>query len=280
MKLGINLPTRRANGEAQTAQEIMARAAMLERLGYDAIYMGESIGRNEFAGYDSMALIAAAAAGTTRIEIGTCVVQVPHRSPVELAVRLQTLYGLSGGRFVAGLGSGSTPKDFEATGTSFADRFKLLRDNTAKIQRLLNGETVDNVNIHPWPNVQGKVPIVLAAGISDRWIKRAAEQYEGWMASGFSGLAFLRQGAQRYRDLGGTGRLICATVNVNLRAPYEELDESGRFNLICPPEEAAARLQRLADCGYDTIIVTRLDYANEDWPEADLAELRSLLPRD
>ena len=85
-------------------------------------------------------------------------------------MRLQTPYGLSGGRFVAGLGSGSTPKDFEATGINFADRFKLLRDNTAKIKRLLNGETVDNVNIHPWPNVQGRPAIVLAAGISDRWI--------------------------------------------------------------------------------------------------------------
>jgi alkanesulfonate monooxygenase SsuD/methylene tetrahydromethanopterin reductase-like flavin-dependent oxidoreductase (luciferase family) len=258
----------------------MARAAMLERLGYDAIYMGETIGRNDFAGVDTLAWLGAAAAGTSRIEIGSCVIQVPLRSPVELAVRLQTLQSLAGGRFVAGLGSGSTPKDFEANGVDFTQRFRLLRDNTAKIKRLLNGETVDDVNIHPWPDVQSKVPIVLGAGASDRWIKRAAEEYDGWMASGFSGLAFLREGAKRYRELGGTGRVICATVNVNLRAPYEELDESGRFNLICPPEEAASRLQRLADCGYDTIIVTRLNYADEDWPEADLAELMSLLPRN
>lgn len=279
MKLGINLPYRRANGEAPTAQEIMARAAMLERIGYDAIYMGETVGRSDFAGVDTLAWLGAAAAGTTRIEIGSCIIQVPLRSPVELAARLMTLHALSGGRFVAGLGSGSTPKDFEATGVDFGARFRLLRDYTAKIKALLAGETVDGVNVHPWPNVKGGPPIVIGAGTSDRWIKRAADQYNGWMASGFSGLAFLRDGARRYRELGGTGRVICATVNVDLRAPYTTLDESGRFNLQCPPEEARERLQKLADAGYDTLIVTRLNYADEDWPEADLLELRSLLPR-
>ena len=99
------------------------------------------------------------------------------------------------------------------------------------------------------------------------------------MASGFSGLAFLRDGARRYRELGGAGRLICATVNVNLRAPYEPLDESGRFNLVCPPQEAAERLAKLAEAGYDAVVVTRLNYAPEDWPEEDLLELRRLLPR-
>jgi hypothetical protein len=69
-------------------------------------------------------------------------------------------------------------------------------------------------------------------------------------------------------------------VNVDLRAPYSPLDESGRFNLQCPPEEAASRLQKLADAGYDTIVVTRLNYSDEDWPESDLAELRGLLPRE
>jgi alkanesulfonate monooxygenase SsuD/methylene tetrahydromethanopterin reductase-like flavin-dependent oxidoreductase (luciferase family) len=279
MKLGINLPYRRANGEAPTAQEIMARAALLERLGYDGIWMGETIGRFDFAGTDTLAWLTAAAAGTMRIEIGTCVLQVPLRSPVELATRLMTLQALSGGRFVAGLGSGSAPKDFEATGVDFADRFRLLRDYTAKIKALLNGETVDGINIHPWPNVLGGPPIVVGAA-SDRWIKRAAEEYDGWMASGFSGLAFLREGAQRYRELGGTGRVICATVNVDLRAPYEPFDEHGRFTLRCPPDEAARRLQMLAEAGYDTVVVTRLNYAAEDWPEEDLAELRSLLPRE
>jgi alkanesulfonate monooxygenase SsuD/methylene tetrahydromethanopterin reductase-like flavin-dependent oxidoreductase (luciferase family) len=279
MKLGINLPYRRANGHALTAQDIMARSAMLERLGYDGLWMGETLGRFDFAGTDTLAWLTAAAAGTERIEIGTCVLQVPLRSPVELATRLMSLQALSGGRFVAGLGSGSTPKDFEAAGVDFAHRFRLLRDYTAKVRALLHGETVDGVNIHPWPDVTGGPPVVIGAR-SDRWIKRAAAEYDGWMASGFSGLAFLREGARRYRELGGKGRVVCATVNVDLRAPYQPLDESGRFTLQCPPEEAARRLQLLADAGYDTIVVTKLNYAPEDWPEEDLAELRSLLPRE
>jgi len=279
MKLGINLPYRSADGSGLSAQQLMARAKLLEDIGFDGIWMGETIARMDWASVDSLAWLVPAAAATTRVEIGTCVLQVPLRSPVELAQRLSTMQALCNGRFVAGLGSGSTPKDFEAVGVPFDQRFKLLRENVFLIQRYLNGETIADHTIAPWPNVRGRVPLVIGAWGNGGWVKRAAADYDGWMASGFSGLAHLEEGARIYRVSGGTGRMIVSTVNVNLRAEAENLGPTDRFTLNCPPAVARERLEQLHDWGFDTVIVTRLNYSAEDWPEEDLRELAELWPR-
>jgi alkanesulfonate monooxygenase SsuD/methylene tetrahydromethanopterin reductase-like flavin-dependent oxidoreductase (luciferase family) len=280
LRLGINLPYRRADGSAPAAAEIMARARMLEEIGFDGIWMGDTVGRFDFAGLDTLQWLTVAAAGTTRIELGTAVLQLPLRPPVELAQRLMTLQAVSGGRFVAGLGSGSTAKDFEAVGVDFADRFRLLREDASKIKRLLAGETVDGTSINPWPNVRGGPPLVMGAWGSGRWVQRAAQEYDGWMASGMrAGVNTLRAGIKMYREAGGTGRTLVATVNVNLKA-NEPFDPIGRFHLNCPPEEARERLAHLAELGFDDVLCSRLNYSDEDWPEADLRTLRSLLPRD
>jgi len=281
MRLGINLPYRRADGNAPTAAEVMARACLIEEIGFDGIWMGDTVGRWDFAGLDTLEWLVAAACGTQRIELGTAVMQLPLRAPVEFAQRLMTLQGLSGGRFIAGIGSGSTPKDFEAVDVDFEQRFRLLREGASLIKRLLNGETVDGKAVNPWPNVRGGPPLVIGAWGSGRWVKRAAQEYDGWMASGFNtSLNALAEGIKRYREAGGTGRTLVATVNVNLRAPYEPLDADGRFNLSCPPQEAAERLAKVAELGFDDLLCSRLNYSDEDWPEADLRELRGLLPRD
>jgi alkanesulfonate monooxygenase SsuD/methylene tetrahydromethanopterin reductase-like flavin-dependent oxidoreductase (luciferase family) len=278
VKLGINLPYKNADGSAPSAAQLMQRAKLLEDIGYDGIWMGETVARFDFPSLDSLTWLAVAAAATQRVEIGTCVLQVPLRSPVELAQRLSTMQAISGGRFVAGLGSGSTPKDFEAVGVPFEERFRLLRVSVPIIQRYLNGETVRDNTIAPWPNGRSKVPIVIGAWGNGQWVKRAATQYDGWMASGFSGLAHLEEGSRQYKEAGGTGRMIVSTVNVNLRAPAENLGPNDRFTLNCPPAVAKERLEQLAEWGFDEVIVTRLNFAPEDWPEEDLRELRELWP--
>lgn len=45
MRLGINLPFARPDGTAPTAAEVMARARLIERVGFEGIWFGETIGR-------------------------------------------------------------------------------------------------------------------------------------------------------------------------------------------------------------------------------------------
>jgi len=279
VRLGINLPTRRPDGTAPTIEQVMQRAQLIERIGFDGIWIGETIGRVEWPAPDVLAWLTAAAAATQKLELGTAILQVPLRHPAELAQRLMTLHALSGGRFSAGLGSGSTKADFDAVGVSYADRFKLLSSGLATLRALCKGERVGAAYIPPWRDTVGGPPILLGSWHSGIWVERAARDYDGWIASGrFTTLRQLREGIQRCRDAGGK-RALVATIGINLAAESKRLDEDGGFDLLCGPEEAAERLQRLVDLGYDDALLTRMNYSDADLPEEELVKIRALLPR-
>jgi alkanesulfonate monooxygenase SsuD/methylene tetrahydromethanopterin reductase-like flavin-dependent oxidoreductase (luciferase family)/YHS domain-containing protein len=273
------MPFRRANGSAPTVNDLMQRAALLERIGFDGIWIGDTVGRWNTAGIDTLQWLLACAAGTTRIELGTAVLVVPLRYPVELAQRIMSLYALSGGRFTCAVGSGSLPLDFVAVGVDHSQRFRLFSEGVRTIRALLNGETVGTANIHPWPDVQGKVPIVIASWYNGPWIKRAASEYDGWVASGLnSTFAELREGISRYRDAGGK-RAMVATVGVNFGASTPPLRDDTNFSLRCGYEEAQERVARLAALGYDDLLLTTgTDFAAEDAPEDFLRQVVSLKP--
>ena len=260
----------------------MARARLFEEVGFDGIWVSETVGRLDRAAPDALEWLTAAACGTQQVDLGTAVLQLPLRPPVELAQRLMTLQALSGGRFTAGVGAGSTAKDFEAVGVDFEQRFRLLREGASTVKRLLNGETVNGQAISPWPNVRGGPPIVIGAWGSGPWVQRAAREYDGWMASGMnSSFRVISEGIRRYREAGGTGRTLVATVFVDLRAPHEPLDPEASFNLICPPQEAAERLAKLSEMGFDDVLCSLSQRSGGDWPpEADLREIRALLSRE
>lgn len=277
MRLGISLPTRRSDGGAPAIAQLMDRARLIERLGFDGIWLGDSIGRVGWPVPDPLAWLTAAAAATQHIELGTAILQVPLRHPVELAQRLMTLHALSGGRFSAGLGSGSTRADFEAVGVSYEQRFHVLAEALPAIRRLCHGERVGPAYLPPWSGMSDGPPILIGSWDSGLWVRRAADEYDGWIASGFfRNFVELRDGIQRYRDAGGT-RALVGTITVDLDAPSTTFDESARFNLECGPQEAAERLQRLADIGYDDALLTRANHSDADLPEADLIQIRALL---
>ena len=279
MRLGISLPTRQSDGRAPTSAQIVDRARLIERLGFDGIWVGDTVGRVEWPVGDALSWLTVAAAATEHIELGTAILQVPLRRPVELAQRLIALHALSAGRFKAGLGSGSTRADFEAVGVDYDQRFRVLAEALPTIRRLCNGERVNGAYLAPWPDTVGGPPILIGSWHSGRWVRRAAQEYDGWIASGFfANFRELREGIQRYRDAGGT-RALVGTVTVDLHAPSTAFDETTRFHLECGPAEAAERLQRLAELGYDDVLVTRANYSADDLPADDLVQIRALLAR-
>jgi hypothetical protein len=114
---------------------------------------------------------------------------------------------------------------------------------------------------------------------SGLWLRRAAQEYDGWLASGFfTTFRQLREGIQRFRDAGGE-RALVSTITVNLHAEHTPFDEDARFNLECGEQEAAERLQRLAELGYDDALLARANHSEADLPEDDLIRIRALLPR-
>jgi alkanesulfonate monooxygenase SsuD/methylene tetrahydromethanopterin reductase-like flavin-dependent oxidoreductase (luciferase family) len=70
----------------------------VERLGFAGCWIVDAFARGQ-AMLDPLMFLSTLAGVTERIELGTCVMQVPLRHPVELAHRAQTLHVLSAGRF-------------------------------------------------------------------------------------------------------------------------------------------------------------------------------------
>jgi len=69
-----------------------------ERLGFDSVWTSEAYGS------DAVSTAAWALARTTRIRVGTAIMQMPARTPTMAAMTAMTLGALSGGRFILGLG--------------------------------------------------------------------------------------------------------------------------------------------------------------------------------
>src|SRR5215469_5473267 len=154
MRIAINMPLKDFEGNPLDAKGIMARARMVEEAGLDGIWMGDGISPN-MTRPDALMWLLMAVAGTNTIEVGTSVLQVPLRNPVELAQRFLTLQALSRGRFTVGVGAGSTRSNHESVGVDFNQRFALLKDHMEVIRRLCAGETVGVANLNPWPSAKG-----------------------------------------------------------------------------------------------------------------------------
>jgi alkanesulfonate monooxygenase SsuD/methylene tetrahydromethanopterin reductase-like flavin-dependent oxidoreductase (luciferase family) len=70
-----------------------------ERLGFDSIWTAEAWGS------DAVSPLAWIGAQTSKIRLGTAIMQLPGRSPANTAMTAMTLDALSGGRFILGLGT-------------------------------------------------------------------------------------------------------------------------------------------------------------------------------
>jgi alkanesulfonate monooxygenase SsuD/methylene tetrahydromethanopterin reductase-like flavin-dependent oxidoreductase (luciferase family) len=118
----------------------------------------------------------------------------------------------------------------------------------------------------PWPTIQGGPPILTGSWAGSRWIPIAAKQYDGWIASAhFTNFATLKEGLKRYRGEGG-GRAIATNTPVDLTADSKPLADSDHLDLRCGPAEAADRLGKLADAGFDDAVVT-VSTVTEDYLE-------------
>jgi alkanesulfonate monooxygenase SsuD/methylene tetrahydromethanopterin reductase-like flavin-dependent oxidoreductase (luciferase family) len=285
MRVALNMPLKDLAGAPLDAAGITERARAMEAAGFDGIWLGDSFTPG-MTRPDPLMWLLVAAAATERIEVGTSILVVPLRHPVELAQRFLTLQALTRGRFTVGVGAGSTENNYQALGMDFEKRFAMLREDLTTIRRLCAGERVGDAFLNPWPEVVGGPEIVIGAWHSGIWLKRAIEDYDGWMCSaGRTNLKTMREAMHRYRDLGGR-RAIVSSCMVDLSAPSTRLGDEEPFHLRCGPEEAAERLHRVAELGFDDILLVKADHTRKlsiyeaDYQPGELAEIRALIAPD
>jgi F420-dependent oxidoreductase-like protein len=102
-----------------------------ERLGFDSVWTAEAYGS------DAVSPLAYIAAKTTKIHLGTAIMQMPARSPAMTAMSAMTLDGLSGGRFILGLGP-SGPQVVEGWhGVAYGKPLTRTREYITIIRKIL-----------------------------------------------------------------------------------------------------------------------------------------------
>ncbi len=219
MKLGLQLGYWGAQPPANHA-ELVAAA---EESGYDAIFTAEAWGSDAFTP------LAWYGRETSRVKLGTSIVQMSGRTPTSIAMHVMTLDHLSGGRVILGMGV-SGPQVVEGWyGQPFSKPLARTREVVDIIRQVLAREgAVTNPGphhplpyhgpgsmglgkplkpiVHPlradvpiWLGAEGPKNVAQTAEIADGWIPifytpKSAAMYQPWLDEGFA-----RPGARRTR---------------------------------------------------------------------------------
>jgi alkanesulfonate monooxygenase SsuD/methylene tetrahydromethanopterin reductase-like flavin-dependent oxidoreductase (luciferase family) len=244
-----------ANPDHGLMDRITNFARQVEARGFPGIWIGDSLGRGRPT-LDSLQVLTALAAVTSKVELGISVLQLPLRNPVELAHRVQSLQAMSGNRLILGVGSGSTRADFELLGYDYDHRFRTFKNDLETMKRVWNGEPVNGGTLSTWPGCEGGPPILIGAWRSPRWITYAAKDAQGWTPSGrYSSLEDLEHGMKIYREAGGANAVL-ANCSIDLAERPESAALAKLASvLICPPEEARRRIKHVEQMGFDEILI-------------------------
>lgn len=280
MKLGLVLPqigpTAGVGMIVAVAQEAEAAGAtalwVTDRLLYPVApqtpYPGSPTGELPSAYtqvYDPLNVLAFVAAYTTRVTLGTCVLNFPFYKPALLARQLATIDQLSAGRLRVGLGLGWSLDEFVAVGETMQQRGRRCEEFVQVLHAVWTEEivafkgdfyTIPLSVMTPKPVQQPRPPIYLASFV-DVGLARVAACADGWMITGVpvSHLATMIQ--QLHQHLHAAQRdprevQVIARVQVQFT---EKLVRGDRPLGTGCAEQVVADLQQVAALGVHEVIL-------------------------
>lgn len=201
-KVGIYLPMAEDGMDGQTPRwaDMLAIARRAEELGFDSVFIADHLiyrfeGRDTFGIWEGMSLLAALAAATERVELGTGVICTGFRNPALLAKMADTIDEISGGRLILGIGAGWHDPEYEAFGYPTDRKFSRFHEALQIIQPLLKSGKVDfqghyceanACELRPRRPRGGDLPLMIAS-TGDRMLDltaRYADAWNGWVVPG------------------------------------------------------------------------------------------------
>ncbi len=202
MKIGVEPPVAAGDADGQDAPRwpaIRSFAERAEALGFDSIWVPDHLlpHLDALGGpgaiHEAWTLVAALAASTSRIEIGTLVIALPWRNPALLAKMAVEADEVSGGRLILGIGTGYHEPEFAAFGYPPADDRPVARFEEALqiLVPLLRGETVTFTGrFHAaheavlLPPPSRRIPLLIAAR-GPRLLRVTARWADAWNTAWF-----------------------------------------------------------------------------------------------
>jgi alkanesulfonate monooxygenase SsuD/methylene tetrahydromethanopterin reductase-like flavin-dependent oxidoreductase (luciferase family) len=229
---------------------------------------------------DGPTALAAVVGRSGSMELATTVALVSLRGPVQLAKAIAALDVLSEGRVIAGVGPGSSERDYDAVGVPFDERWGRFEDSVERLRELLGLGSP----LSPAPARPGGVPIWLASWGSRAGMRRVARLGDGWFASAYNTTPEAFAAARESLPAGFPNALVTMWTWITPNAkdadrvlrdvlgPRLRRDPEALRAQLCvgSPEECAELLSRYAEAGCERVHL---------WPLGDEARQVELAAR-
>lgn len=205
MRIGVSLPN---VGLDHGKEMVLPVAEAAERLGFDSVWAAHHVTlpyeRSSRYPYqhsgtelamspgmqwlDPLTTLAMVAGSTDRVRLGTSVLVLPYRNPVNLAAEAAALDVLSDGRFVLGVGAGWMQEEFRALGIDPAERGPRTDEHIEVLRTLWTQDpasyagrftSFEGIVLATTPRTEGGPPIWVG-GNTDVALRRALRLGDGW----------------------------------------------------------------------------------------------------
>lgn len=300
VQFGITLPL--------TGEFDLAHAEMVEALAYDAIWVSEHVAFH-VPTFDAVTTMAALAALTSRVRIGSAVMLLPLRPPAAVAKAVSTLDIISGGRVTLGIGvGGEFPKEFEVCGVPLHERggrtneaIEVLRALWTQDSASYHGTYFDftDVSMRPKPQQPGGPPIIIG-GRSQVAQRRAATLGDGYMPYLYTPQQFAQSLEHIHALASAAGRQLetfqatlyqfiyvadsydkafqqaNARLSANYNQPFDTLID--RYCAVGTPEACIARIQAYIDAGAREVILVPTTSSAADFEQQAQRIAREVIP--
>lgn len=192
MKIGVNLIN---FGPSATPENLRRWAQLAEGLGYHHLMTSDHIAvtpdvaeRYPAPMYEPLSTLGWLAGVTERIGIGSTVIILPYRNPLEVARAFANIDRLSGGRCILGVGAGWSKQEFAALGVPVNKRGAIANEYLEVIKLAwtqevasFQGEFVSFADVQTTPlPAQSPHPPIWVGGASEGAIRRAVRYGDGW----------------------------------------------------------------------------------------------------
>lgn len=272
LKVGINLPTTEGALVGKTARwaDLLAFAQQAEALGFDSLWVPDHLlikwQEQTHGVWECWSLLAALAAVTHRVELGSLVACTAFRNPALLAKMADTIDEISGGRLIVGLGAGWDGPEHQAFDIKSDHRVDRFEEALQIIVPLLRTGRVDFAGTYyrarecellPRGPRLGGPPILIGAKMP-RMLGLAATYADLWNAEGpVQGPEEIssRQAAADAacitvgRDPVTLGRSASVVVNLSMEQGWQRSSAQRNQHAPTSPEEVAQTLRSYASEG-------------------------------
>ena len=181
MELGVHLPLMEFGDEGQSLGRLTRAVDAARECGFAAVSANDHF-LFQTPWLDGPTALAAVLDRSGEMELATTVSLVSLRGPVALAKALAALDLLSGGRLIAGVGPGSSKRDYDAVGVPYEERWQRFDEAAARLRTLLRADS----ELAPAPQRTGGIPLWIGSWGSRAGLRRVARLGDGWLASAYN----------------------------------------------------------------------------------------------